>query len=278
MSRSYYYLVAGLPDLLLDEGKSFPSFGEIAGEMASHMESSDAALVAFVRYPFDNRNVARLLTKGREPFDPRGNFSEEELAAEVKAPDRLPAYMVEFLEEHREGRDPYPGFGIYDQLMWSLLAEAFESDNVFVREWFEFDSDLRNVLTAVNVREHAGGTGLDMRRELERALVGRTTVTEQILKAGGADVALSGVAPWVERLLSVERHDLVGFEKTIDELRWRMLDELTIFADFQVETILAFLQKLLLVERWMALDPVEGKQWFDRLVEQMKTGATAMTE
>jgi len=279
MTRSYYYLVAGLPDLLLDEGKSFPPFADSADEIASHMEQSDADLITFIRHPFDNHNLARLLGGGSEPFDPRGNFSEEELTAEAKTPDRLAAYMVKFLEDHHEGRESYPGFGIQDQLTWLFLEEAFESPNDFIREWYAFDSSLRNVLTALNLREQqSGGTGADARRELERVVVGGSEVTEQLLKAGGADIALSGVAPWVERLLSADRQDLVGFEKTIDELRWRMLDELTIFTGFQVETVLAFFQKLLLVERWMAIDPVEGKQWFERLVEEMKTGVDAVAE
>jgi len=51
-----------------------------------------------------------------------------------------------------------------------------------------------------------------------------------------------------------------------------MLDELTTFAYFQVETILAFCIKLMLVERWMKLDPVSGRQKLEQLIAQMRKG------
>ena len=90
MSGSYYFLVAGLPDISLDEGKNIPSFCDFMAETEEQVSSDDQKLLKLIRLPFDNVNLVAVLEDSGE-FDPRGNFSREELTSSLKNTERLPA-------------------------------------------------------------------------------------------------------------------------------------------------------------------------------------------
>lgn len=278
MSGNYYYLVAGLPDLVLDENKNVPDFAEFVADLSEQMEPADVALLTFLRRPYDNCNLAALLEERDEPFDTRGNFTQEELTEEIKAPERLPAYAEQFLESRNEGKEPFQGYTVHDQLTWLFMDVAREHDNEFVREWFGFECDLRNLITAANLRSQFEASGGDYRVALNTALVCRTDVVDQIMRSSAPDFSVGTMLPWAEKVLSASTEDLVSRERTIDDLRWSVLNELTTFSYFQTETILAFCIKLAMVHRWMLLDAAEGKKRFEQLVEEMRTGAEAPVE
>ncbi len=275
MSRSYYYLVAGLPDLLLDETRNVVSLAEVLADFEEQFEADDRELLKAIRYPFDNRTIVAMLDSSGAPFDSRGVFSEEDLAQELKTPEALPAYAATFVEARREGRELFAGLRPADQLAWLFYDEMSGHPNEFVAAWYSFDCDLRNVLAARNVRETARRAGEDPRSRLSTVLVGRSEVVEQILRSTAPDFGLSQLAPWSERVFALPADNLVEQEKGIDTIRWQMLDSLSEFAYFQVETILAFCIKLGMVERWLGLDAVEGKKRLEQLVNDLTSGAAA---
>jgi hypothetical protein len=263
MARSYYYLVSGLPDIFLDEGKACPSLKEFIDDMAAQVSGDDAGLLRLLLFAFDNENLINLLEKKDREFNSYGNFSEEELAGEIKAGDSLPAYMVWFIEAFRESKSLFPNLSREDQLNWLFYDWLRESRNEFIREWFTFELDLRNLITGLNCRIY--------KRPLEANIICRNDVAELILKSNAPDFSLAPVFPWVERVLSLNRENLVEYEKSLDNLRWEFLNDLTIFSYFQIETIISYCIKLYMVERWNLLKPETGKEMFDRLVEELKS-------
>ncbi|MBD3390400.1 MAG: DUF2764 family protein [Chitinivibrionales bacterium] len=271
--RNYYYLVAGLPDLILDGGKKMLSVGEFVQEASGLLHPDDAALFDMVRYPADNGNLLALLEKRDEEFDARGVFSQEALEDGIKSPDGLPGYMRTYIEAHKEGKLPFPELSAENQLTWLYYDEACAHENAFVREWFAFDRDLRNVISALNCRSAASeGLGEERPFLLQRAVIGRNDIAEAILKSNAPDFSLSAQLPWVERVTGLGRDNLVEYEKSIDTLRWDILNDLTTFSYFQIETVLAFTIKLGMVERWQELDEQAGREKFDRLVEELTSG------
>lgn len=272
MTGNYYYLVAGFPDIFLDEGKQPLSCIECVGEIREQLSQTDTGLFSFLQYPFDNGNLISLLTKNGETFDPRGCFSEEDLTASLKVPDDLPEYMQLFLEAHRENRFPQQGLTPEDRLAWFFYEEVCENDNEFIREWFTFDRNLRNVIAGVNCRKelsHLDILATDRDKAAAVLLIGRDDVAEGILRSNAADFGVTSQFPYVERVVALARGDVQEFEKGIDNLRWEVLDEMTTFSYFGAETVFAFFIKLAIVERWMALDPQTGKEKRDRLLEEL---------
>ncbi len=61
----------------------------------------------------------------------------------------------------------------------------------------------------------------------------------------------------------------LALEKALDEIRWDKLSELTVFSYFEIETILAFLLKVEIVERWQSLDSTFGTERLEKLLTEL---------
>jgi hypothetical protein len=100
-------------------------------------------------------------------------------------------------------------------------------------------------------------------------VIGRNDVAEAVLKSSAPDFGLGQEYPWVDRIIALSRQGLTDMEKGLDDLYWDMLNEMTVYSYFHVETIGAFVLKLQIVERWMKLSPAAGKARLDKLVEEL---------
>ena len=98
--RNYYYLVAGLPDIILDQKKVPFTLIEFKQELQYHLHPKDYQLVEYLFLPYDNSNFLNILLKNDAEFNPLGNYSESFLIEEIKEPENLPAYMLKFLEAY----------------------------------------------------------------------------------------------------------------------------------------------------------------------------------
>ncbi len=273
MRHNYYYFVAGLPDLLLDEGKVPVDSIEFALEAKEQLSSEDYMTFNLLRLPFDNYNLIGLIGKKQFKFDKRGSIEEADLTEGLKFPDTLPAYMGHFLETLRENRSPYTGLTPSDQLAWFFYEAMLNEKSDFIRHWYEFDLHLRNVVVALNCRrniEHIEALATERERPAAMLIIGRDDISDAILKSNAPDFGLSAQLPWIERLLALSRSSALEFEKGIDTLRWEILNEMTISSYFQAETVYAFYLKLNIVERWKALDADEGKRRLDKLLGELK--------
>lgn len=271
MSQDYYYLVSGLPDLVLEGNKSVPSMVEFIEDISEKVDHSDAELLSLLRLPFDNGNLVSLLEEQVREFDTRGNYSLEELESEVRVPEQVPNYMKMFIEARKEGKQLFAGLSPEDQLHWLFYDEMTAHENQFIRDWFSFEQNLRNLVAALNVRRY-GQQGSEQAGTLPTSIVGRSDVAESILRSNAPDFSLGPLFPYVERVLGLNMHDVVEFERNLDLLRWDVLNELTAFSYFKIETILAFGIKLSLVDRWQKLDSATGKETLQRLVSELQSG------
>lgn len=185
MVKSYYFLVAGLPDLILDEGKSIPAFSDFFAETEELVSEDDRKLLRLIRLPFDNGNLITILENTGE-FDSRGNYTREELTAYIKDPEGLPKYMQDFLEAYKENHVVFPGLILRDQLNWLFFEEITAHPNKFIREWFTFELDLRNLSAGINSRkdiEHLNNLATDRERSITSMVIGRNDVAETILRS-----------------------------------------------------------------------------------------------
>ncbi len=271
MSRDYYYLISGLPDLVLEGNKSVPSMVQFIEDVSEQVEPSDAALLSLLRLPYDNANLLLLLLELPRKFDDRGNFSLEDLEAEVRVPDKVPEYMKTFIEAQKEGRQLFAGLSPEDQLHWLFFEEMTSHENAFISQWFVFEQNLRNLVAALNVRRY-GQQGNEQAGSLPTTIVGRNDVAESILRSNAPDFSLAPLFQWVDRVIGLDMHNVVEFERNLDLLRWDVLNELISFTYFKIETILAFAIKLGLVDRWQRLDSKAGKEILQRLVGELQSG------
>lgn len=133
--------------------------------------------------------------------------------------------------------------------------------NEFIRNYFTFDRDLRNILVALNRRKFNVGTDGYV-GELEDEVI------HNLKTSSLSDFGLSRDIDHVSKLIEhFKTDDIVNFQKYVDQLRWERIDSINTFKYFQIDVLLGYLVKFILVERWNALDIQSGDDIFRQRTE-----------
>ncbi|MDD6892412.1 MAG: DUF2764 family protein [Bacteroidales bacterium] len=267
---SYYYLVAGLPDIALDDGKLSCTVAGFKSDIYPHLSAHDQRLVDLFYLKFDNEDLLRLLKDKETVTEGKGNFTGEELLELVEAvrngdrPDpKMPSYMVSFLTEYFAAEEePYL---TEDKLAAAYYHYAMGAKNPFIAAWFEFSLHVNNVLAALSARKY--------KMDISSAVVGDTPVCEQLRTSNARDFGLGDALDGFEALQRIaEVDELVEREKKVDLLKWKWMEDESFFHYFTIERLFVFLLRLEMIERWISLDKESGSELFRQLIQQLKDG------
>lgn len=266
----YYYLVAGLPELTLEDSKLSYTVADFKTEIYPAMSAEDRKLIDLFYLKFDNANVLKLLKDKDAAIDPRGNYSAEELTeyiSQLKDGDEVsdsvfPSYLSTFISEYFS-MPAEDGFLYEDRLAALYYAYGMKSKNKFVSSWFAFNLTINNVLVALTARK--------FKLDIASQIVGDTEVCEALRTSTARDFGLSSEVEYLEQLVKIsEIEELVEREKKIDQLRWNWMEEATFFDYFTVERLYVFLLQLEMIERWISLDKEKGSQMFRSIIAALK--------
>ena len=266
----YYYLVAGLPELTLEDSKLSYTVADFKTELYPALSEDDKKLIDLFYLKFDNANVLKLLKDKDAAIDPRGNYSSEELAeyiSQLKDGDEVsdsvfPSYLPTFISEYFS-LPAEDGFLYEDRLAALYYAYAMECRNQFVSSWFGFNLTLNNILVALTARK--------FKLDIAPLIVGDTEVCEALRTSNARDFGLGTEVDYLEQLVKIsETEELVDREKKLDQLRWDWMEEATFFDYFTVERLFVFLLQLEMIERWISLDKENGNQLFRSIIAALK--------
>ena len=270
MSKYYYYLVAGLPELTLEDSKLSYTVADFKAELYPDLSDEDKKLIDLFYLKFDNANVLKLLKDKDAASDLRGNYSAEELVefiSSLKEGDEIadavfPSYLSTFIFEYfnATAEDDF----LYEDRLAALYYEyAMKCKNKFVSSWFAFNLTMNNILVALTARK--------FKMDIAPLIVGDTEVCEALRTSGARDFGLTGEVDFLDQLVKIsETEELVEREKKIDQLRWNWMEEATFFNYFTVERLFVFLLQLEMIERWISLDKEKGNQLFRSIIATLK--------
>ena len=270
MSKYYYYLVAGLPELTLEDSKLSYTVADFKAELYPDLSDKDRKLIDLFYLKFDNANVLKLLKDKDATIDPRGNYSAEELAefiSSLKEGDEIvdamfPSYLSTFISEYfnATAEDDF----LHEDRLAALYYEyAMKCKNKFVSSWFAFNLTMNDILVALTARK--------FKMDIAPLIVGDTEVCEALRTSGARDFGLTGEVDFLDQLVKIsETEELVEREKKIDQLRWNWMEEATFFNYFTVERLFVFLLQLEMIERWISLDKEKGNQLFRSIIATLK--------
>ena len=270
MSKYYYYLVAGLPELTLEDSKLSYTVADFKAELYPGLSDEDRRLIDLFYLKLDNANVLKLLKDKDAAIDSRGNYSAEELAefiSSLKDGDEVadavfPSYLSTFISEYFN-TPAEDDFLHEDRLAALYYAYAMKCRNKFVSSWFAFNLTMNNVLVALTARK--------FKMDIAPLIVGDTEVCEALRTSGARDFGLTGEVDFLDQLVKIsETEELVEREKKIDQLRWNWMEEATFFNYFTVERLFVFLLQLEMIERWISLDKEKGNQLFRSIIATLK--------
>ncbi|HZK07349.1 MAG TPA: DUF2764 family protein [Bacteroidales bacterium] len=261
--RHYYYEVAGLPDLFLDENRAKVSVEAFKEEFRKTLHPDDYALIEVLFLKYDNQNLLSLLLKNDKPWQEMANYSRDLLEEEIReSDDRIPNYMRDFITQFKnDERDnnEMPWEAVLDKHFYDHLLSL---NNDFLRKYYSFLLDFTNVTTAMALREHE--------MPLSNQLIGDNVVTQSIQRSSARDFGLMQDFAETEKILAAWQSDTITErEKNLDLLKWQWIDEHTFFEYFTIERLLAFMLQLSIAERWMRLDPETGRSMFDQLLDRL---------
>jgi hypothetical protein len=129
----------------------------------------------------------------------------------------------------------------------SFYREVSLSKNRFLREYFAFDREFRNL----KVSQLAIQQSIDP----EEYLVGGV---EKLLEEKEKITAI------------LNEKNILDRERSIDEFIWDKVNDITVFNYFDVDKILAFLVKARITARWCAMDKEKGSELFKKLVDEVR--------
>lgn len=266
---TYYCLVAGLPDISLDDGKLSYSVSDFKDELYPDLSAQDRKLIDLFYLKFDNMAILKLLKNKDTVIEDKGNFSAEELLQLIEAvregdtPDKkYPSYLVNFVSQYLQlSQDEL--YRADDLLAALYYSYGMSSNNAFIASWFEFNLNLNNILAALAARKY--------KMEVSSVIVGATSICEQLRTSNARDFGLNETLEYFEALQRIaDIEELVEREKKVDMLKWKWLEDESFFHYFTIERIFVFLMQLEMIERWISLDKEKGNELFRKMIQDLK--------
>lgn len=266
-AKNYYTLVAGFREYAIDADRKGFDAAAIRAEVLEELTEADrrAAELLYAYYDCENLVARRA---GRTAHNALGNLTAEQIEAELVRPTRLPEALADVVRAYAEPEGEEAERIDTARRFETTLFEAYyalcaRSRSRFLRAWSEFDRTLRNVTAALTARR--------LGRAVEEITVGGGEIVEQLRRSSASDFGLRGELAWLDALIAAagDEQNLVEKEHKIDLIRWNEASELSTFAYFDIDAVLAYLVRVNLVARWAMLDPARGRELFDRLLTEL---------
>ncbi len=151
-----------------------------------------------------------------------------------------------------------------EKLDADFYAAALARPERFLREYFRFDLNLRNAKVRYLNRQLGRDSEMDVLSGMGDTLEDQNLDIDLYrFRGGDFEEALK-----VNTVLSGT--DLLSREKGLDDIVWEKVDSLGLFHYFDLTSVLAYVAKLHIVDRWLALDEETGRELFRKLVKEVR--------
>ena len=261
----YYYLVASFPDLDLERGNKNIDFEEIIDRIKRNLSEEDLALFQYLLYPTDIKNIISEIAAKREKpslyptfYLPthieRGSFKNT-----AKILENLPEFLYKLFAQHPEWLEDKKLVKLENTMLERFYHAVAKQKDLFIRKYFVFDRDLRNILVACNARRY--------KFSLQPYLIGNAEINRQLLRSQDNDFGLSQQYPFIDTVFqTLEREEPVAIEELLDRLRWNFIDEYNAFNFFERSNVFGYFLKLMIVKRWVDLEVEEESHYLEALI------------
>ena len=180
----------------------------------------------------------------------QGDKSLEEHLCQVK--ELLSAKDQETVRLIEDGFDK-------EKIGQEFYKEALGHGNAFIRDFFQFDLNVRNA----KVRYLNQALGRDPLKDV-------LSLTDPDADEMGMEIEEPEFKEAARLQAILEGSDILARERGIDDLYWDKIDELTLFDYLNFDRILGVVVKMMIIRRWLQLDEQTGREMFKRLVDEIR--------
>ncbi len=260
----YYYLIASLPELSLDDPLPVVDVNKTLQFIHRNLEKDDQQLSKYLIYPNDNQNLINLIIEKHHnlplpEFRTPALFSREELIHSMKTGNDLPDYMMEYLTKYKKRFDQLRLSMIEEYLWVGFYKEVAGLNHPFILEYFEFVKILRQIAASHNydIIEDSVPTGL------------ADNLVFRELGLGKPISILSKTYPYIEKLWnSLDSRDPVIIDRCMNAIRWDFIDNYEISTSFTNTQLFGWMLKLIHYTRWAGLAKEKGKIRFEKICNE----------
>ena len=140
-----------------------------------------------------------------------------------------------------------------------FYKEALAHRSAFIREFFQFDLNVRNA----KVRYLNQALGRDPQKDV-------LSLADPDAEEKGIEVEEPEFKE-ADRLQAIlEGKDILARERGIDDLYWDKIDEITLFDYLNFSKVLGIVVKMMIIRRWLILDEEAGRLMFKKLVDEIR--------
>ena len=251
----YYFLITAFPPLTIGV-KPELSFKELEDLLVLNLSGADLRKVDDLLRPIDLYNI-RALWLGM-PLDDRGHIKAHELAEALLVQEGLPPYVVDYLERYETTQERIRYFSsLYVSMYRSLIPDL----KGFLLKYFEFDRELRLVLTGLRAKAF----GKDIVREMQFEDHNEPLVMELLAQKDMPDFIPPIGYEDLKNLFTLNFEDPQKLHQAILEYRFQKIEEMEEPMDFGIDRVLAYTQKFLLAEEFANLDKEKGMEQLEHL-------------
>jgi len=242
----YYFLASYLPEINRDDTKIRISLGDLLSERF-HIPEADWREIELVLLGRDIMIIDSLL-KGKDLNVEHSVFGREFWVEQVKSPAEGPEFILEFLRElDRENFSTRES----DRLRYAYINHVLsQTANGFLRGYMTIQLNMNNIFAAKRARKK----GLDPAEHI----LGEGGLADILKTSTAEDFGLEEEYPWLESLNRAETPHQQ--QEILDRILWEYLDENSGPDIFHFNAILAYLLKLEILHRRLALSEEEGME------------------
>ena len=254
----YYYLIASLPNLNPDKPPRNLDFKKWHNFILRNLAESDRHILELLTVPERVKKLVQILhEKRKEPQVYPLVIEVPDLPVEFKKTNDLitllPPFLSDWLTENDYWLEEKPISDLERQLFSLFYHEISNSDNDFIKSYFRFLQDLKNIIAAINARTY------DL--PIKNQLIGESDINSSLTRSQTPDFGLGEQYPFIEQLQQyIDKSSLYDLEKYVDRLKWNRLEELTSLDFFESSNVFAYYLQLKIAWRWLLLDQQEAEK------------------
>lgn len=277
---NYHYIISSLVDYSFDsDPKGFDAV-KLCEELKSQLSDSDWSRLGELWWFFDLRNILDIRSGRKGVYSPLSNLTEAQtelvsrfytrgstIEIEEELP-KLPDFAVEILTSYKDDlyaseREISIAEPIDNKIWGAYYAHSMRSKSKFIRNWSEFDLNVKNVSAAYTAR----AKGIDA----ESVVIGDNEITRLIIRNENVqDFGLKNEFLEIDELIHIlQEDDMLAKERNLDKLRMSKIDNFVTFDYFNLEFILGYMVKTSMIVRWSGLNRADGERVLSGLTNRL---------
>lgn len=255
---NYYYLATLLPEIQIGMPVDLDS-SEMKTLIRENVTKEDIRKIQTALRYFDIQNIRAFWKE--EPFDPLGNYDPVEMEEMLITRLGLPDYVYDYMDTYTEVEERVANFS---KLVGLFFEHEIDQADGFMKEYLTLERDWRLIFTAFRAKK----LGRDVAHELQFEANGNDVVSQIIAQKDAKSYEPPYRYSDMKPIFETYQDEPLALNQALCEYRFKKINEFIGVDLFSIEKILAYIAKLLIAEKWLALDKQKGMEVIDHIVKE----------